>query len=175
MPSPWAKVLVLPLEEDYEILPVIAGHYALALLAPEDADENVDEGVEFSSSELFSMFVHGLHHELCHVHDDNRQIDAFGTPKLNHLYQGKDMLTRPLAEACWSEYIADLMSSSTADTVWLGAIVKSFGDAIARTKPHLDGEVLAYRHHGDLGRLVDEFERHAGFPRQVGGVRAGVR
>lgn len=158
-----AKVMILPRGEDYEIVPVISAHYALALLSPGDADEDVEEDTEFSSSELFDIVLHGLHHELCHVHDYNKAIDAFGTLMLSPYYTGKDVYLYPLAEACWSEYIADFLSSPTADAVWLGLMTNNFGNAIVRTKPQIDSEILAYRHHGDLGRLLDVFQRHGVF------------
>lgn len=156
-----AKVMVFPRGEDYEIVPVINAQYALALLAHEDAD--VDEDAELSSSELFRMILHGLHHELCHVHDDNQKIDAFNTLMLKHRYWGKDIYIRPLAEACWSEYMADFLSSSTADTNWLKLMMDSFSDAIVRTKRCINKEILAYRRHGDLEHLLNTFQRHAGF------------
>lgn len=156
-----AKVMILSHGEDYEIVPVISAHYALALLAPEDAE--VDENSEFSPSELFDMILHGLHHEICHVHDDNKTIDAFGNLMLSPYYMGKDVYIYPLAAACWSEYIADFISSSTADALSLNLTTNSFGDAIERTKPHIDSEILAYRHHGDLERLLASFQRHGVF------------
>lgn len=158
-----AKVLLLPRGEDYEIVPVISAHYALALLAPKAADEVADGSAEFYPSEYLDMVLHGLHHELCHVHDDNKTIDAFGTLMLSPYYSGKDVYIYPLAAACWSEYLADFMSSTTADAVWLDLMTNSFGNAIERTKPHIDSEILAYRRHRDLERLLDSFQRHGVF------------
>jgi hypothetical protein len=103
-----AKVQVLSRGGDYEIVPVVSAPFALALLASERT-EGADEAAEFSPSELFDMVVHGLHHELCHVHDYNKQIDAFGTHMVSPYYSGKDVYIRSLAEACWSEYIADFI------------------------------------------------------------------
>jgi hypothetical protein len=165
-----AKVLLLPHGENYEIVPVIDARYALGLLALEDADEGAEgtnggaeEDAEFSPSELFGIVLHGLHHELCHVHDDNKQIDAFGGLMLSPLYSGKDAYTYDLAAACWSEYIADFLSAPTSDVVWLSLITDSLGSAITRTKPGFDNEILAYRHHGDVQHLLDAFLRHGVF------------
>lgn len=161
-----AKVMILPRGEDYEIVPVISANHALALLAPEDAGSDVegtDQAAESFSSELFNMVLHGLHHELCHVHDDNKKIDALSAFMLRHSYWGKDMYIRPLAESCWSEYIANFLSSATAGAASLEAMTKSFGDAILRTKPHIDGEIRAYRLHADLVQLLDIFQRHGEF------------
>jgi hypothetical protein len=127
-----AKVMALPSDEDYEIVPIVSADYAAELTL---------EDTEGSHSELLRMALHGLHHELCHVHDNNKLIDAFGTLLLRHCCSGKDIYIRPLAEACWSEYIADFLSSSTADTASLAAMTKDLGDVIARTKSHIDNEI----------------------------------
>ena len=162
-----AKVLLLPRGEDYEIVPVVNANYVLELLVPEGADEGAEgaaEAPQLSETERLDLFLHGLHHELCHVHDDNKRIDAFGTLMLSPYYSGKDAYIRPLAEACWAEYIADFMSSPTADAVWLGVMTNSFGNAIERTKRQFNNEILAYRvHHIDLGQLLDSFQRHGVF------------
>jgi hypothetical protein len=97
------------------------------------------------------------------VHDDNKTIDAFGTLTLNHCYAGKDIYIRPLAETCWSEYIAHLMSSPTASETWLKMMAESFGGAVERTKTLIDNEILEYRYHSDLSQLMDVFQRHGAF------------
>jgi hypothetical protein len=159
-----AKVVTLPSGEDYEIVPVVSAHYVLALLASAFSEEDAgEEDADFLPSELFGMVLHGLHHELCHVHDQNKTIDAFGTLMLSPYYAGKDAYLYPLAEVCWSEYIADFMSTSTVDSLWLGLMTNNFGNAIERTKPHFDSEILAYRLHGDLERVLDSFQRHGVF------------
>lgn len=166
-----AMVMILPLAEDYEIVPVMSANYAKALLTPSmdaDKDTSADEDDELgettvsTSSDLFNFVLNGLHHELCHVHDYNKRIDAFG-PLMVSWREGKDIYVRPLAEACWAEYFADLKSSITVSSAWLEVMTESFSNAIVRTKPHLDKEILAFRRHGDVGRVVDEFQRHAGF------------
>jgi hypothetical protein len=158
-----AKVLLLPRGEDYEIVPVLGAKYALALLASDDM-EGTDEAAEFSPSELRNIVLHSLHHEICHVHDYNKQIDAFGTLMLSPYYSGKDVYIRPLAEACWAEYITDFMSSSTTDAVWLRGMTESLGDAIVRTKPQLNSEILAYRVRDiDLQQPLDWFQSHGVF------------
>lgn len=162
-----AKVQLLPRGEDYEIVPVVGAGYALPLLTPEDADDDAggtDEPTELSQSERFGMSLHGLHHELCHVHDYNKQIDAFGNLMLSPYYSGKDGYIRPLAEVCWSEYVANFLSSSTADAISLGTMTRSFDDAVARTKPQFNSEILAYRvRQIDLQQLLGWFQRHGEF------------
>jgi hypothetical protein len=146
------KVIILPRgEEGYEILPVMNAYMA-ATLAPEDPN-NYD-------TEALRTVLHFLHHELCHVHDDNKKIDAFSSLILKTCYSGKDIFIRPLAEVCWCEYIATVLSSSSAGEGDVAVMAKNLADAIKRTKPVIDSEILAYRYHGDLDRLLGMFARH---------------
>lgn len=79
-------------------------------------------------------------------------------------YSGKDVYIGPLAEACWSEYIANLMSSPTADAASVGGMTESLGDGIIRTKPDINNEILAYRVRCiDLQQLLGTFQRHGVF------------
>lgn len=149
-----AKVLILPRDEEFEIIPVVNANIAAAL-AQEDP-ENFDK-------ERFRSALHFLHHELCHVHDDNKKIDALKSHMLSTRYTGKDMYIRPLAEVCWSEYIATLLSSSTAGERDIEGITESFTEAIIRTKPEIDKEIISYRYHADLLKLLSAFGRHGEF------------
>lgn len=146
-----AKVLILPRDEEYEIVLVVNANVAAAL---------VPKNQEDYSSEGFRTVLHLLHHELCHVHDDNKKIDAFHGLMLRYSYEGKDKYIRPLAEGCWSEYIANFMSSSTTDEGWVADMAGSLADAIGRTKRELDREILEYRYDGNLEHLLDYFQRH---------------
>lgn len=73
------------------------------------------------------------------------------------------MYIRPLAEVCWSEYIATLLSCSSAGENDINGMMESFADALKRTKPLIDEEILSYRHHADLMRLLETFGRHGEF------------
>lgn len=149
-----AKVMILPCNEEFEIIPVINANIAAALV--QDDPETIDK-------ERFRSALHFLHHELCHVHDDNKKIDALKSHMLNTRYTGKDMYIRPLAEVCWSEYIATLMSSSTAGNNDIEEITENFAEAIIRTKPEIDKEILLYRYHADIQKLLSTFGRHGEF------------
>jgi hypothetical protein len=149
-----AKVLILPRGEEFEILLIVNGYVAAALV-PEDP-----EGYQ---TERFRTVLHLLHHELCHVHDGNKKIDAFREEILCHRYRGKDLFIRPLAEVCWSEYIANYLSSSTANDDSLMATTDFLVDAIKRTKSCIDTEIISYRYHGELDRLMSVFQRHGEF------------
>lgn len=149
-----AKVLILPRDDNYEIVLVINANVAAAL-APKNKEDY--------KSQEFLTALHLLHHELCHVHDENKKIDAFNGIILRHRYKGKDMYIRPLAELCWSEYIANVLSSSTAQEHWILIMTESLTDAIDRTKRKIDKEIIEYRYHRDLDKLLNLLERHGGY------------
>lgn len=73
------------------------------------------------------------------------------------------MYIRPLAEVCWSEYIATLLSCSTAGENDINGMTESFSDAVKRTKPEIDKEIISYRYHADLMKLLEAFGRHGEF------------
>lgn len=149
-----AKVLILPRDEEYEIVLVINANVAAAL-APENKEDR--------NSHEFRTVLHLLHHELCHIHDNNKQIDAFNGIMLRHRYVGKDIYIRPLSEVCWSEYIANFLSSPTANNEWISIMAGTLADTIERTKKQMDEEILEYRYHGDLDKLLSLFQTHGGF------------
>lgn len=149
-----AKVLILPRDEEYEIVLVVNANVAAAL-APENKEDR--------NSQEFRTVLHLLHHELCHVHDNNKQIDAFNGIILRQRYVGKDIYIRPLSEVCWSEYIANFLSSPTANNEWISIMAETLADTIERTKKQMDEEILEYRYHGDLDNLLSLFQRHGGF------------
>lgn len=149
-----AKVLILPCENEFEILLIINANVTAAL---------VPEEPEGYQTKNFRGALHLLHHELCHIHDANKKLDALNDVMLKQRYIGKDIFIRPLAEICWSEYIANYLSSSTADDHSLKSMTDMLSDAIGRTKQSIDSEIYSYRYHGDLGRLMDLFQRHGEF------------
>lgn len=149
-----AQVLLLPAGDGYEILPVVDAHLIAAFAAEDNADR---------ISEDRQDAFHFLHHELCHVHDYNKQIDAFPNIMLHCRYEGKDRFIGPLAESCWSEYVANFLSSCSVSQDWLTAMTGSFVDAIPRTKRVVRHEIASYRYHADIDRLMREFERHGEF------------
>jgi len=150
-----AKTLLLPRNGDYEIVIVMNVNIATAL-APKN-----EEGYK---SPEFLKTLHLLHHELCHVHDNNKQIEAFNGSLLRHSYKGKDKYIRPLAELCWAEYIANVLSSSTASECWITTMTESLSNAIDRTKQKINEEIIEYRlRKKDLDQLINLLERHGGY------------
>jgi hypothetical protein len=114
---------------------------------------------ENQNEELFRSALHLLHHELCHVHDYNKTLDSLPVPN----YIGKDKFIFPLTWTCWGEYFANLMSSSSASESQVKAIIESFKDAIKQSQSRVNQEILAYRIHGDIDRLMVAFSRHGEF------------
>ncbi|HSW64997.1 MAG TPA: hypothetical protein VLH56_17055 [Dissulfurispiraceae bacterium] len=149
-----AQVLILPKEDGFELLPVIDAKIVMPLISEESTQE-----VTLAERSCF----HLLHHELCHVHDNNKKIEAFPELLLKHCHVGKDSYIRPLAEVCWCEFIANTMSSASAPVESIQDMVNSLAEAILRTKPTLDKAILEYRYHGDLDSLLNMFRRHGEF------------
>lgn len=147
-----AQVLVLPRgENEPEIVPVFSASIVAALIEKDQ------------KREIAEWMFHALHHEFCHVHDDNRKLDAMPHIMLRHRCEGKDRFIQPLAEACWSEYFANYLSSATAPPMSVDSMTNSLLDAIKRTKPLVDGEILKYRTGRNLDHLMEIFGRHGEF------------
>lgn len=144
-----AKVMQFRTEDEFEIVPVINAGVAANLLSEDD--------------EAYGIVLHMLHHEFCHVHDDNKKIDILRDYILHHRWTGKDIFIRPLAEVLWSEYFANRTSAPTAVPSFTQDMIGSFADALERTKPDLDQEITAYRYHADLERVMSHFQRHGEF------------
>lgn len=149
-----ARTLILPHDDDYKIFLVLSAHIFSWLNAKDQSHHE---------SETYRSVLHMFHHELCHVHDNNKKIEAFPKEILKKQYMGKDSFTRPLAEVCWAEYIANYMSSSSVTPESIVMVTDSMADAIARTKQLIDNEILSYRYHGDLQKILNIFSRHGGF------------
>jgi hypothetical protein len=158
------KVVLLPHGDDYEIVPVFNAIMTGALAPAEPAS--------FDGEDCRSA-VHYIHHELCHVHDDNKKIDLLAPLMLKHRYTGKNIFTRPLAEVCWAEYFANLRSSTSVTDRALQQTTVSFRDALIRTKKDIDQEIRSYRSHADLNRLMTLFQRHGDFLMKVASYTLG--
>ena len=145
-----AQVLLLPRGSEIEILPVFNANALIPL-------------TQDPKSEPFAWILHLVHHEFCHVHDDNKKLDAMPEVWLRHCYTGKDMFIRPLAEACWSEYAANRLSANSAPKAAIAAMGDSFSEALKRTKTQIDSEIRSYRLHRDLDKIMGIFKRHGEF------------
>jgi hypothetical protein len=140
-----AKVLELPLGDDFEILLVFNAHLLSALFPKDDNDFGKDDSI---------TAIHYLHHEFWHIHEKNRQLDAFYQTGLTPVYTGKDTIIRPFSEACWSEYFACRMSASTCRGDPFKYTAEIFTNTLTQAKPTIDKEILSYRYHADMDRLM---------------------
>jgi|SRR5215213_4967255 len=82
--------------------------------------------------------LHYLQHEFCHVHNNNKKIDALSDVMLRRAYIGKDVFVGPLSEAVWSEYFANRRSSTSVTERIVCDTATRFKDAIARTEALVD-------------------------------------
>jgi len=114
--SVFAKVITIVEKNRINIVIVMRKSLALSLVKTQQCNVGYKEA------------LHIFHHELAHVHDYNKKIDVFEKHMIAGEYQGIQMITYPLAEVCWSEYIANFISSSSTN-------LKSF--------PILTAEILA--------------------------------
>lgn len=129
-----AKVITLPLQQDFEMVIVMRSSYALNLL-------NLHK-----NTMAYADALHVLHHELAHVHDNNNKIDRFKTHMIQSKYQGKDSLLYPLAEICWSEYIANYLSASTAQNSLMPEMLANSLEAlIGQKERNIKTEVMVYK------------------------------
>lgn len=75
------------------------------------------------------------------------------------LYNGSDRLTLPMAQATWAAYLAARISSSSISSV------QEYADklrvTIGKVKSAIDTEVLSYRTHRDLDRVLSLAQREA--------------
>jgi hypothetical protein len=146
-----AQVMALPYKGGYEFVPVVNAQLANNL---------VQDNEEGYRSDEFLTTLHFFHHELCHVHDNNKKYDA-----IENMYpdNAKDHFLLNLSHFVWCEYIANYLSSSTATKTSVEMVLETFIDAVKRTKDDIDREIREYRLDGDLDRLIGIFHRHGHF------------
>lgn len=96
-----AVVLTFKKENDYESVLVLKSSFAINLI------KNEKNPIRYKDA------IHIVHHELAHIHDNNKKIDAKN--RFNNSKEAKkDNLFLVLSQLCWSEYIANYISSASA-------------------------------------------------------------
>lgn len=96
-----AMVLTLVKDDTYEMVLVLKSCFALNLI------RNEKNPIRYKDA------IHIVHHEFAHIHDINKKIDA----KKDFSFKksvGINEIFYPIAELCWSEYIANYISSASA-------------------------------------------------------------
>lgn len=138
-----AKVITLPHEGDFKFVMVLRSSYARNFLP---YDDNVM---------TYKDAVHVFHHELGHIHDNNNKIDHFKEDMKNSTYKGKQALLYPIAEVCWSEYIANYISSSSAhDSLMPEIVANSLEVAIKEKEHNIKTMVNVFRSNRTRGDLL---------------------
>lgn len=142
----YAKVVIVPKKNDFEFVIIIRTDFAMNLI-----EENIN-GLNLST---YLNAVHVLHHELCHVHDYNKCIEIFQIDFLGVKKIGKDMILYPLSQICWSEYIANYLSSSSAQNCDMPQrIIDSFMIQIETSKHKIDQRIENFRVDKDVKSLL---------------------
>ncbi len=144
----YASVLTFPNNNDFKLI----------LLIKSDLIKNI---LEDNSKQEYKNTLHILHHELAHIHDNNKKIDAFKDLMKNKSYKGISSITFPIAELCWSEYIANFISSKTAlDTDYPKIMADSLALKIVQANQNIKTELLAYKINKKREDLIQSSMNH---------------
>lgn len=96
-----AVVITVPKNGNFKLLLVVRADFIVDI-------------IKSKQSKDYKRAFHIIHHELSHVHDNNKKIDMFKDKMNNSTYKGLDSIFYPIAEVCWSEYIANFLSVKSA-------------------------------------------------------------
>lgn len=128
-----AKVLTLSTEDDFKMVLIMRANYAKTLLG-------LDNEMSYNDA------IHVFNHELGHVHDNNNKIDKFKKQMKEGSYKGKDAILYPIAEVCWSEYIANFLSSQSAqDSILPEMVANNFELEIRQREQNIKTEIMVFR------------------------------
>ena len=142
----YAKVVLVPKCDEFELVIVIRTDFSVNL---------IEENVNSMNHSKYLNTLHVLHHELCHVHDYNQRIDIFKNNFFKTRNNGKDILLYPQAELCWSEYIANYLSSSSAKKCDMPKeVFDSFYTLLNETKIQIDDQIASFRIDKDTKSLL---------------------
>lgn len=129
----FALVLTIPKEQDFELLLVVKSGFIKNLL-------------QSHKSQNYKDTLHILHHELAHIHDNNKKIDVFKDIMKNSTYKGIESVTYPIAQTLWSEYIANFISSKSAKkTDYPLVVAQALEKSIRQTSFNIKNELMAYK------------------------------
>lgn len=139
----YAEVLTIPKDDDFELYLVIKSDFARNITKRHDKQEYKDA-------------IHVIHHELAHIHDNNKKIDVFKELMKTSKYKGISSITYPLAESCWSEYIANFISSQSAiDTKYPKMIAETLIEKIEIAQRDIKTSLLAYKINNKRDDLIE--------------------
>lgn len=140
----YALVLTFPKKDDFELVMVFQSQFLLNILEDENSKE-------------YKNAFHIINHEFAHIHDNNKKIDAFHKIMKEEKYRGKDSFITPIAETCWSEYIANFISSQSAlETEFPNLIAHSLVEKIKRVMFDVSNSILAYKINKKRDDLIED-------------------
>lgn len=141
--STYALVLTIPKDNDFELVLIMRANFIKNIL-------------QNHYKQSYKSALHILHHELAHIHDNNKKIDSFKDIMQTSKYKGIDSIIFPVAETCWSEYIANYISSNSAlDTKYPSLIAKSLAKQIKQVNQDIKTQILAYKINNSRKDLLD--------------------
>jgi len=129
----YAVVLTIPKDDDFELVLVMKSNFAKSITSKNDEQE-------------YKNALHVLNHEFAHIHDNNKKIDVFKQLMKTKTYKGKDSILFPIAETCWSEYIANFISSQSAlNTQYPKLVAITLLEKIYMTQQNIKTSLMAYK------------------------------
>ena len=142
----YAKVVIIPKDNDYEFVVALRTDLGTHL---------IEENINSMNHVKYLNAQHVLHHELCHVHDYNKCIDIFQSHFFATVHKGKEMILYPLSQICWSEYIANYLSSSSVKKCeMLQTSMDTFMIQIVETEQKIDKQIAIFRRTKDIKSLL---------------------
>lgn len=129
----YAVVLTIPKKDDFELVLVMKSSFITNILSEHEKQNYKDA-------------FHILHHELAHIHDNNKKIDIFKDLMKTSTYKGKNSILYPIAEECWSEYIANYISSTSAlETQFPKIMTKNLIRKINEASQNIKTQLFAFK------------------------------
>lgn len=145
----FAKVVILPHDNNFDMV----------LVMRSDFIECLNHKSKKTCLMTYEDAAHVFHHELVHVHDNNKRIDLFPEDIKEHHYEGVKQITYPLVQLCWGEYIANYISSeSAARSLFPTVLAQSLVKNIKEVRFNMQNEILAYRTNQDRDKLFASFK-----------------
>ena len=129
----YAVVLTIPKDDNFELVLIMKSSFITNILSKHENQNYKDA-------------FHIIHHELAHIHDNNKKIDIFHDLMKTKTYKGRDSILYPIAEECWSEYIANYISSNSAlETEFPKIMAKNLVKKINETSQNIKTQLLAFK------------------------------
>ncbi len=139
----YAVVLTIPKDDDFELVLVIKSNFVKSITFKNDEQK-------------YKNALHVLNHEFAHIHDNNKKIDVFKQLMKTKTYKGKDSIIFPIAETCWSEYIANFISSQSAlDTQYPKMVATTLVEKINILQQDIKISLMAYKINNKREDLVE--------------------